>query len=135
MNIPTPAGAVTIDPEWVLHDRQQGTELRHFTGSSWRIPVASDHGKLVDHAWLVMLDMFIEVEIVGAQNRDGRIYRWINTVFPEKLSGSVDYYDLPPEAARLYADALRAAADEAERMNAADGGVMSSFPTFSAVDR
>lgn len=117
-HIPVPAGAVSVDP-W----DQQAAGTRTFTGSSWQIPVAEGD------PWIVLTAATIVVEISGTQRADGTITRWVVTIFPP--GGCEDRYDLPLATARMLSESLAAAADECERMNAADGGATSSFPVFS----
>lgn len=123
-DVPTPEGAVTVDP-WE-DDRDDHGPVRTFTGSSWQIPVAEGD------PWIVLTAATITVEISGLQRPTG-VLRWVTTTFPE--SGSMDRHDLPLSSARMLAESLSAAVAEADRMCAADGGTMTSFPTFSAVER
>lgn len=124
-NLPTPAGAVTVDP-WM--DGFDDGPVRTFTGSSWKVP-------LVDgEEWIVLAAATIVVLISGTQRANGTVHRWVQIDFAG-TGANVDLYDLPTTTARMLGEALAAAVAEAERLNRADGGTMSSYPTFSAVDR
>lgn len=124
-DVPAPEGAVIVD-EWE-DDRDDLGPLRTFTGSSWQVPVAEGD------PWIVLTAATITVEISGLQRADGTVQRWVVTTFPE--GGCESRYDLPATTARVLAESLSAAVAEAERMNAADGGTLSSYPLFSAVER
>lgn len=124
-NLPDPAGAVHVD-DW--DPRAEGT--RTFSGSSWQVPVAEE-----GNDWIVLASANIAVQIYGIQWPSGTIFRWVVVTFPAGLGGSLDRYDLPIASARMLAESLAAAVAEADRMCIADGGTMTSFPTFSAVDR
>lgn len=105
-----PEDAVTVHP-WEVDE-----EVRTFVGSSWRVPATRD-----------LLANEIVIEIHGLQRSDGTVTRWLH------INGTIT--DLPLSASRMLLESLAEANAEAVRMNAVDGGTMSSFPTFSAVDR
>ncbi|MDO0976942.1 hypothetical protein [Mycolicibacterium frederiksbergense] len=130
--IPEPAGAATVDPwdDRVDHDGP----VRNFVGSSWQIPCPRDDGNPVSPvAWLIASNSTITVDVRGVQRHDGRIYRWTQIDFAG-AGANIDVYDLPVPVARMLAESLAAAVTEAERMCIADGGVMSSYPIFSATE-
>lgn len=123
-NLPTPAGAVSIDP-WL--DGFDDGPVRTFNGSSWKVPVTEGE------EWIVLAAATITVLISGTQRASGAVHRWVQIDFAG-VGGNIDLYDLPTTTARLLSESLAAAVAECERMNAADGGATSSFPVFS-VDR
>jgi hypothetical protein len=89
--VPDPAGAVEV------YGWGADSETRVFDGSSWVVNL-EDRGGV------------IEVRVQGEQQADGGVRREI----------AVHETDLTVEQARRLADAIRAACDEAEQMNAYD---------------
>ncbi|MCF6387310.1 hypothetical protein L2K20_10025 [Mycobacterium sp. MBM] len=97
MTVPTPPDAVTVT-DWT-------GDVRTFTGSTWRVPVAGD---IEGYSIVARHALDIPVEIRGVQFVDGRASRWVAVgAVPE---------DLPLASARMLAESLAAAVAEAERM-------------------